>query len=415
MNRPARGGDPAPTSHLRVLYVSYLALDDPLVHTQVVAYLEGLSGLGHVIHLLTFETTAVTRARRREARSELARRGIAWHSLRYHKRPTLPATLFDVLCGSLYAAWLVHRHRLDAFHARNHVPAAMSLIAGRFASFRFVFDLRGLMAEEYEDAGRWRRGSLAFRLTKVVERRMLDRADATVVLTERVSKHLFGTTRPDHVRVIPCCANVQEIATARTQRAELRSRLGLEDRTVLLYVGKFTGWYMEREMVEFFALAQEQRPNMHFLVLTQSDPKPIDHEFARLGIDDSARTITRCAPSDIGKYLAAADAAIAFIRPSFSKISSSPTKVGEYLAAGLPMASISGVGDVDELLRAYRVGILLDGWSSSELGRGAKELLELMADQGVAQRARAAARERLSLTGIGIPAYHALYRGLSSR
>ena len=28
-----------------------------------------------------------------------------------------------------------------------------------------IFDLRGLMAEEYVDAGRWRRGGLPYRLT----------------------------------------------------------------------------------------------------------------------------------------------------------------------------------------------------------------------------------------------------------
>ena len=41
---------------LRCLYVCYLSLDDPLVHSQVVAYLEGLARSGHTVHLLTFDT-----------------------------------------------------------------------------------------------------------------------------------------------------------------------------------------------------------------------------------------------------------------------------------------------------------------------------------------------------------------------
>ena len=40
---------------LRSLYVCYLSLEDPLVETQVVAYLEGLARRGHTIHLLTDE------------------------------------------------------------------------------------------------------------------------------------------------------------------------------------------------------------------------------------------------------------------------------------------------------------------------------------------------------------------------
>src|SRR5947208_3178218 len=163
---------------LRVLYVCYLALDDPLVHTQVVSYLAGLARRGHTVHLLTFETKALTRSRRRELRATMAKQGLAWHGLRYHKRPTLLATAVDVAVGAVCPVWLIRRHRLAAFHARSHVPAAMAMIADRFGSFRLIFDIRGLMAEEYEDAGRWRRDSLPFRLAKTVERRALCRADA---------------------------------------------------------------------------------------------------------------------------------------------------------------------------------------------------------------------------------------------
>jgi glycosyltransferase involved in cell wall biosynthesis len=288
----------------------------------------------------------------------------------------------------------------------------MALASRRFASFRLIFDIRGLMAEEYEDAGRWRRGSLPFRLTKAVERRAVHRADAIVVLTKRVRNYLFHGALPDNVHVIPCCADVDRIAATRERRLQTRKRLGLDGRVVLVYVGKFTGWYMEREMVEFFALARKRRPQVHFLILTQSEKEPIEREFARLGVDASSWTITRSEPSEIGAYLAAADAGIAFIRPSFSKISSSPTKVGEYLAAGLPMICIEGVGDVDELLRAYDVGVLLGRWDHSELRRGVAELWELIQDGDAAERARTAARENLSLARIGIPAYDALYRSV---
>src|SRR5262249_18510313 len=93
---------------LRSLYVCYLSLEDPLVETQVVAYLEGLAGRGHTIHLLTFEPK-LDAARRRRLAADLARRGIAWHSLRYHKRPSLPATISDALVGAFVAARLVRR------------------------------------------------------------------------------------------------------------------------------------------------------------------------------------------------------------------------------------------------------------------------------------------------------------------
>src|SRR5689334_9016180 len=120
---------------LRALYICYLSLDDPLVHTQVVAYLEGLAARGHVIHLLTFDTP-LTEQRRSELAEQMAAKGIHWHSLRYHKAPSLPATVFDVFAGVAFALRLIRRERLTAVHARNHVPAAMALIVRRLARLR---------------------------------------------------------------------------------------------------------------------------------------------------------------------------------------------------------------------------------------------------------------------------------------
>src|SRR4051795_3988004 len=95
---------------LRSLYLCYLSLEDPLVHSQVVAYLEGLAARGHTIHLLTFETD-LSGQRKRALAADMAERGITWHGLRYHKRPSLPATIYDALAGAVVAARLVRRHR----------------------------------------------------------------------------------------------------------------------------------------------------------------------------------------------------------------------------------------------------------------------------------------------------------------
>ena len=399
---------------LRSLYVCYLGLDDPLVYTQVVAYLAGLAQCGHVVHLLSFEKARLDAARRRALRGELSVLGISWHGLQYHKRPSLPATVFDVLCGSLLSAYLMRRHRLTALHARSHVPAAMALLARRLAHFRLIFDIRGLMAEEFEDAGRWTRGSAPFRLTKWVERLGIDRAAAIVVLTERVRDHLFGGGGDSRVAVIPCCADIAGIEGQRGRREAIRRQLGLGDRPVLIYVGKFTGWYLGREMAEFFVAAREAIPGLHFLILTQMDPQPIEHELARLGVRDGDCTITQAEPAAVGGYLAAADAAISLIRASFSKISSSPTKIGEYLAAGLPLVSTSGVGDIDALLDEFEIGVRVETFDPAALTRASTRLATLLADPDHAARSRSAARARLSLTDVGIPAYDAIYSRLAA-
>ena len=94
----------------------------------------------------------------------------------------------------------------------------------------------------------------------------------------------------------------------------------------------------------------------------------------------------------------------------FSKISSSPTKIGEYLGAGLPVLSSAGIGDVDVLLRDDQVGVLVSDFSESGYKAAAQAIRELCSEPALRQRCRKAGRERFSLCEIGIPRYDELYR-----
>jgi glycosyltransferase involved in cell wall biosynthesis len=399
---------------LRSLYLCYLSLDDPLVHTQVVAYLRGLAADGHCIHLLTFETKRLTRAQRQALRDRLSAEGITWHALRYHKRPSLPATVYDTLAGALYATLMGRRYGLDTLHARSHVPAAMAMVAQRLLRPRriaLIFDIRGLMAEEYVDAGRWRRGGVPFRLTKAVERAAVRRADGIVVLTERVRRQLFAHRRG--VCTIPCCADLEALAASGTERERMRSELGLSGAMVMVYVGKFGGWYMAAEMADFFALAKRWVPGLHFLILTQDGRQEIRRQLEQRSLRGSY-TITSAAPEQLGGFLAAADFGISFIRPAPSKASSSPTKVGEYLGAGLPVLCTAGVGDLDRLITSD-IGTLVRTHTESSYRAAAEHTVELLARAHTRERCRAVARRELSLADVGIPRYRLLYEAVAER
>ena len=398
---------------LRALYVCYLSLDDPLVETQVVAYLEGLARRGHTIHLLTYEPRLSAESKRR-LRADLARRGIVWHSLRYHKRPSLPATVYDALMGALVGAWLVCRHRLDAIHARSHVPAATGLIVRRLTGCRLIFDIRGLLADEYVGAGRWPRGGLAQRITERIQAAAIAGADGVVVLTERVRDHLFGAGVGDRATVIPCCADLGRLAPNPGSVERARARLGLAGRSIMVYVGKLTEPYMDREMVDFFAVARRTDPRLAFLVVTQAPPASIRYEFARAGIPGADYRITHSAPGELGDYLGIADFAISFCRASFARIASSPTKIGEYLGAGLPVASGVGIGDIDELIDGRGVGVVVSEFGDRSYERTAKKIGELAADPDARARCRAVARETFSLDEVGIPRYDRLYRRVAA-
>lgn len=421
-------------ARLRSLYVCYYPLSEPLVQTQVVAYLQGLAQRGHTIHLLTYETQRLCAAQKRLERKRLKAQGITWHHLTYHKRPTLPATLFDSALGIWTACRIVRRYRLECIHARSHVPAAMGVMIKKLTGAKLIFDIRGLLAEEYEDAGSWARDGLPFRLTKAAQNKAVAQADGIVVLTQRVKRVLFERgyqtqNEPERrigpspvlpredvpVQVIPCCADLGKIEAQSDQREAMRRELGLENKTVLVYVGKFGGWYLQREMIEFFAVARRLVPDLHFLILTQSDHALAQSEFETLGVPASTYTLTGAPHHRVGAYLAASDVAISFIAAMPSKIASSPTKIGEYLAAGLPVLSNPGVGDVDNDLLGHRVGIVVPFFEEAAYQDAVRQWLELRDDADLPARCRRAAHATTSLQEIGVPRYDALYQIVASQ
>lgn len=392
-----------------------MSIDEPLTETQVLAYLKGLSAAGHRIYLMTFEPKRPSRGERAAKKDTLAKQGIRWTALRYHKRPSLPATLLDTLMGAFVGTVIAWRHRIDVVHARIHVPGAMALAIRRLSRAKMIFDVRGLMAEEYVDAGRWKPNGIPFRTVKWVERRCLARAAGVVVLTKRARALLQADhsidTRAPRWEVIPSCADVAGIAAASNRRTTVRSQLGWESQRIMVYTGKFSGWYMATEMADFFAMARTLDPSLRFLILTQSGSHLIEAELDRARVPSELYSVGSVTPSGVGAYLAAADFGISFINPSPSKVASSPTKVGEYLAAGLPIVSTTGIGDVDEIL-ARRCGVLVAQHSPRAHLDAYENLLRLLEDPQTKDRCRVAAQEEFSLKEVGIPRYLALYRSI---
>jgi glycosyltransferase involved in cell wall biosynthesis len=401
---------------MRTLYLCYFGLWEPLVQTQVLPYLRELVKGGIEVHLLTFEPAMRTRwdaAALEAARAALAADGIEWHARPYHKKPSLPATLYDILQGAWFAGRLARQNRIGVYHARSHVAAAMGALARRITGGKLIFDIRGFMPEEYADAGVWPAGGWLFRGMKAVERRLFEAADAFVVLTDKARDILFpgcldADERGRPFEVIPCCIDARRFADIKP-RDEIRRELGLEGRWVIVYVGSFGGWYLTEETIAFFASARRRDPSAFAMVLTQSDAGDVARRLRNAGLADGDFSVRNAAPADVPRYLNAADLALSFIKPGYSKQASSPTKIAEYLISGLPVVSNAGIGDLDALIERENVGRIVREFSEAGYTRVLAEMDELKRDDGLRGRCQRVARSHFDLEGVGGPRYRRLY------
>jgi len=408
---------------LRTIYISYFGATKHLCQTQVLPYLKELAREGIDVTLLSFEEPLEDREHEQREiarlRGELVAAGIDWHPLRYHKRPSLPAKIYDVVIGTIYAAHLARKKGIHVVHARNHIPAVMALALQAVLPIKLLFDMRGVMAEEYVDAGLWKQGGLPYRLTKWVESTVFRRADAIVMLTHRIERVLRASS-PDlgataaPIEIIPCCVELDRYRGL--DRAAVRRRLGLANQTVMVYSGSLGGWYLTQEMADLFAAGRALIDRLHFLVLTQSPKGIIAEALQRRGIPERCYTILTVPPDAMPEHLAAADFGISLIRPCYSKLSSCPTKIGEYLASGLPILSSAGIGDIDELVQQEGVGVLIERFDAPSYRRALEEMRTLLGNgPAIQSRCRGAAEHYFSMDRVGREGYLRVYRHLGWR
>ena len=391
----------------RVVYVTYDGLADPLGASQVVPYVRGLAQRGWTFDLVSFEKPGAPVC----FRKPLAE-GVAWTALRYHRTPTVPATGFDLLQAGFVLALNELFQRADLVHARALVPAAMSLPLATAARVPLLFDTRSFWPEEKLDQGHWGRDSAVYRAAKSIERRALRRARAVTTLTLDArsfyrNEYAYRGELRAPIQVIPTCADLDAFAPA--ARAARDPELG--DALVLCYVGSLGHWYLEDEMAAFYAAFRRAAGvTTKLLVVTRQDVSGFREKLRLhgLGGDLVHRSATR---AEMPGWIRQADASMCFIRPQLSKRASAPTKLGELLGCGVPVA-VNDIGDLARVVSGSSAAVLVDDLSSpASLAHAAAELVAAARRPDTVREARALAERWYSLTDA-VDAYDRVYRGM---
>jgi len=404
-----------------VLYISYNGMLEEILSSQTIPYLRKLSKKGYDFTLLTFEKPQMLKDAGRikvdRIKRELKDHGIEWRWLKYHKRMPLLATSFDTIAGAIYASYLAVRKRAVVVHARSVVPAAMAL-GPKFLGAKFIFDTRGLLADEYAGSGHWQEGSLKYRITKFFEGICARLSDYIIVLTNPHFDYLAklpaikrkGAALP--IEVIPCCVDLDRFKSDPEDARRLRERENLSGSFIFTYLGKLGKYYMFYEMIDFIKEALGLFPNLKFMVITQNDPQEIYDMAAEKGLESGKVIIKKPEYREVPGLISISDLALFFINPN-KKFGSFPIKFGEFLSCGIPVVINEGVGDTDKMVVENKLGVVVEKFGSPfyrDAIRKIKQYLE--EDKGIKDRCRQAAESRLSLDS-GVDKYYRIYSYLT--
>lgn len=346
--------------HKKILYLSYDGLTDPLGQSQIIPYLIYLAKEGNTIFIISAEKRERYLTGKETIENRLKQFDIHWHPIKYTKFPPIISTLWDLMRMRKNAKSL-HKHiSFDAIHCRSYITSLIGLWLKKRFGVKFIFDMRGFWADERVDGGVWKLSKpiykTVFQYFKKKELDFLKQADSIISLTQagatEISTHISPMTDPQKIVVIPCCADLshfnRENVSPELQKKWIEKLNIPNDSFVLCYLGSIGTWYLLPEMVHFFkVLKYNFRRDAVFLFITLEDSSIILHEFSKQSLNPDDLRITSSSRHDLPSLLSLCHASVSFIKPTFSKKASSPTKLAELLGMGIPVFSNANVGDID--------------------------------------------------------------------
>jgi glycosyltransferase involved in cell wall biosynthesis len=406
---------------MRALYLSHTGMTEPLGQAQVLPYLVGLAQSGIAVEVHSFEPSSSKPSELAEVRAQLADHAMEWHPTVRSSSHALYVKFGEAGKAAAFGLVSALRRRPQIVHARSYLPAAVAdVIATLAPDARLLFDCRGMLGDEYVDAGHWTRDRAEYKLLKLAESRLFRRSDGVVVLTRALAAWLQSqgaVGKQTQLSVIPCCTPIAKFEVDEAVRAEVRSELGvLPNEALLVYSGSLGTWYQQDEMAEFFGLVHQRMPGAKFLLLSKS-PSATFEQALRTAVPEAKVIARAVTPSAMPRYLAAGDVGLSFIMPCFSKKGSSPTKVAEYLAAGMPVVLNGDIGDQQDLAAESEACIVVANFGKQELVRAADALTALLSKPRPERIAacRSAARKHFDMESVGVARYQKLYEELCAK
>lgn len=284
------------------------------------------------------------------------------------------------LVWGAYAAWHVRSLRADAYYTRD-IPVALSLVEMKLPT---VLELH--------------------LVPRRVQRRLLERVvrhpalRLAVALTSFIRESLAEIGCPEQrILVLPDAVDLRLFDQA-PSRAMARRQLGLPpDRPIVGYVGRFRTMDMEKGIPELIeAIAHLATPDgAEPLLLCVGGPMTLVPAYLDLarrhGIPESRlRFVDRVPNVEVPAWIRACDVVtIPWPRNEFSAYFTSPMKLFEYLAAGVPIVS-SDLPSIREIVTHGDTAWLVEPGNPRALATG---ITRLLSDTTLGERLAARGRQ----------------------
>jgi PEP-CTERM/exosortase A-associated glycosyltransferase len=265
----------------------------------------------------------------------------------------------------------------DILHA--HSPALNGLAALKAAkkhNIPLVYECRAFWEDAAVDHGTATEGGLRYRLTRMLETHVFKRADAVTTICEGLRSDIASRGVPsEKITVIPNAVDIERFTYGMEPDQSLRTRLNLQDKTVLGFIGSFYAYEGLPLLLEALPAILEKQPEIRLLLVGGGPQEAlVKQRMKELGLEQQVIFTGRVPHQSVQDYYNQVDI---FVYPRLSMRLTdlvTPLKPLEAMAQGRLVVA-SDVGGHQELIEHGRNGYLFKANDADDLAATVLDLL----------------------------------------
>ena len=380
---------------LNIVYISFNSVKEPLVKSQVLSYLTGLNKLGYSFILLTAENNLSEDSIAR-INQKMQALGITWHPIIKGKL----GVIGQIIAAVKRVKYLIKHQKIDLVHARSYFSGIVALMLHKQIALSYIYDIRGFWVDEKVYKNRLKEGSLVYKVLKYLDQKIYKHAAAIVSLTRKAANIInrldyWDTSTKPFIQVIPTCVNENNF------KPQLKKEINF------VYLGSVGQGYMGDVIFKTFSLILKNFDGVKITLISRSSKNLIDSLSLKYDVDLTKIEVLSLEHHQVAGVLGQCSIGLSFIQNHMSKKASCATKIGEYLACGMPVLCNSGIGDMDVVLNK-NVAVFCDVFTNEKLLAAINQVIELSHDDDCIKNCRSLAKNYFSLKK-GINNYDKMY------
>lgn len=312
----------------------------------------------------------------------------------------IPGWIFYFTEGLIKLYSVIKKNNINILHARSFFPSIISHII-KLLSLRkisVIYDTRGVFIEEEIYKGHWNSNSIKTKIFRLIDKYLLQNSDYIIVVSNKHKEYLN--------KLYPKLSFDNRITVINNKlhiNKEFNSDIKDQNKIIGIYSGSAAAWQKIDDIVSLIKISNEHFQNINYKILTY-DPVPFNNLF--FGYNGKNYQIESTSHDSVFNVLTKCSFGILLRENIIVNQVSSPLKFAEYLHAGLPVLMSEGVGDYEEIILKYNVGVVI---RNNDIINSIKKMIELLKDSEIHKRCNEVAQKEFNIND-SFYAYELIYK-----